>query len=63
MGGGDLNLKKSWHPATLANIEKVWLEEQKALEEEKKVVELEKELRKQREIEELRKMQEQATGK
>ncbi|XP_075579056.1 pre-mRNA-splicing factor CWC25 homolog isoform X3 [Pelecanus crispus] len=29
MGGGDLNLKKSWHPQTLRNVEKVWKAEQK----------------------------------
>jgi len=27
MGGGDLNMKKSWHPVLLKNQEKVWLKE------------------------------------
>jgi len=30
MGGGDLNMKKSWHPLLLKNQERVWLEEKKA---------------------------------
>jgi hypothetical protein len=31
MGGGDLNMKKSWHPLLLKNQERVWLEEEKAV--------------------------------
>lgn len=31
MGGGDLNMKKSWHPLLLKNQERVWLEEKKAV--------------------------------
>ncbi|XP_075027647.1 pre-mRNA-splicing factor CWC25 homolog isoform X2 [Calonectris borealis] len=40
MGGGDLNLKKSWHPQTLRNVEKVWKAEQKHEAERKKIEEL-----------------------
>lgn len=31
MGGGDLNMKKSWHPLLIKNQERVWLEERKAV--------------------------------
>lgn len=31
MGGGDLNMKKSWHPLLMKNQERVWLEEKKAV--------------------------------
>jgi len=31
MGGGDLNMKKSWHPVLLKNQEKVWLKEKEAV--------------------------------
>jgi hypothetical protein len=31
MGGGDLNMKKSWHPLLLKNQERVWLEEKKSV--------------------------------
>jgi hypothetical protein len=31
MGGGDLNMKKSWHPLLLKNQERVWIEEKKAV--------------------------------
>jgi hypothetical protein len=34
--GGDLNLKKSWHPVLMSNQKRVWAEENKALEERKK---------------------------
>ncbi|KAF9917463.1 RNA-splicing factor [Lobosporangium transversale] len=63
MGGGDLNLKKSWHPATFRNQEKVWKEERKAAEEEKKLQQLRKELEEERQIQELQRIQEQAGGK
>ncbi|KAJ7705972.1 Pre-mRNA splicing factor-domain-containing protein [Mycena rosella] len=33
MGGGDLNMKKSWHPLLLKNQERVWIEEKKAMQE------------------------------
>ena len=31
MGGGDLNMKKSWHPLLMKNQGRVWLEEKKAV--------------------------------
>ncbi|KAJ5242881.1 uncharacterized protein N7469_001208 [Penicillium citrinum] len=37
MGGGDLNLKKSWHPSLLRNQERVWQQEKQALEERKRI--------------------------
>lgn len=53
MGGGDLNLKKSWHPQTLRNVEKVWKAEQKAEVESKKIEQLRKELEEERAREEM----------
>ncbi|CAB3993304.1 Hypothetical predicted protein [Paramuricea clavata] len=53
MGGGDLNLKKSWHPQTLHNIEKVWKAEQKAEAETKKIEQLRRELDEERQREEM----------
>ncbi|XP_073539538.1 pre-mRNA-splicing factor CWC25 homolog isoform X2 [Phyllobates terribilis] len=55
MGGGDLNLKKSWHPQTLRNVEKVWKAEQRHEAEQKKIEELQKELREERAREEMQK--------
>ncbi|XP_062844183.1 pre-mRNA-splicing factor CWC25 homolog isoform X2 [Trichomycterus rosablanca] len=55
MGGGDLNLKKSWHPQTLKNIERVWKAEQKHEAEQKKIEELQKQLRDERAREEITK--------
>ncbi|XP_056136851.1 pre-mRNA-splicing factor CWC25 homolog [Lampris incognitus] len=55
MGGGDLNLKKSWHPQTMKNIERVWKAEQKYEAERKKIEELQKELREERAREEITK--------
>jgi len=55
MGGGDLNLKKSWHPSTMKNQERVWKAEQQKADEDRKVAELQKELREEREREFLRK--------
>ncbi|XP_051984965.1 pre-mRNA-splicing factor CWC25 homolog [Xyrauchen texanus] len=55
MGGGDLNLKKSWHPQTLKNIERVWKAEQKHEAERKKIEELQKELKNERAREEITK--------
>lgn len=34
--GGDLNLKKSWHPVLISNQRQVWEEENKALKKKKK---------------------------
>lgn len=61
MGGGDLNLKKSWHPQTMKNIERVWKAEQKHEAERKKIEELQKELRDERAREEITKFA-QETG-
>jgi hypothetical protein len=58
MGGGDLNLKKSFHPLTFRNQEKVWKEEHKAEEEQKKLEQLRKELEEERELQRLHKLQE-----
>ncbi|XP_068444683.1 pre-mRNA-splicing factor CWC25 homolog [Clinocottus analis] len=55
MGGGDLNLKKSWHPQTMKNIERVWKAEQKHEAECKKIEELQKELKDERAREEITK--------
>lgn len=61
--GGDLNLKKSWHPHLRKNQERVWKEEKSALEERKQIEKLRKEREEERQIEELQKMQEAAGGK
>lgn len=53
MGGGDLNLKKSWHPSTLRNIERVWKAEQKHEAEKQKIEQLQKELAEERAREEI----------
>ena len=63
MGGGDLNMKKSWRPLLLKNQERVWLEEKKALEEKKKLDQLRKEKEEERQLQELQRMQEEQTGK
>lgn len=60
MGGGDLNLKKRWHPSTRANLEKVYLAEIDAQKEQKKIEELQKEKRRERELLEIRKIKEAA---
>ncbi|XP_026158168.1 pre-mRNA-splicing factor CWC25 homolog [Mastacembelus armatus] len=59
MGGGDLNLKKSWHPQTMKNIERVWKAEQKYEAECKKIEELQKELKEERAREEITKYAEE----
>ncbi|KAF9814181.1 hypothetical protein IEO21_05250 [Rhodonia placenta] len=63
MGGGDLNMKKSWHPLLLKNQERVWLEEKKALEEKKKLDQLRKEKEEERQLQDLQRLQEEQTGK
>eukprot|EP00299_Pterocystis_sp_00344_P009070 c3688_g1_i1.p1 GENE.c3688_g1_i1~~c3688_g1_i1.p1 ORF type:complete len:356 (+),score=88.85 c3688_g1_i1:39-1106(+) len=60
MGGGDLNMKKSWHPLTWANQEKVWAAQQRAANEKKKLEEVQKILREERQIEDLRRIQREA---
>ncbi|KAG5292474.1 pre-mRNA-splicing factor CWC25 [Histoplasma ohiense] len=61
--GGDLNLKKSWHPVLQKNQERVWLEQKKALEERKRIEQMMKERQEERQIQELQEMQEAAGGK
>ncbi|XP_054505486.1 pre-mRNA-splicing factor CWC25 homolog isoform X1 [Agelaius tricolor] len=55
--GGDAfpvpNLKKSWHPQTLRNVEKVWKAEQKHEAERRKIEELQRELQEERAREEM----------
>ena len=51
--GGDLNLKKSWHPVLMSNQKRVWEEEKKALEERKKTDQRIKELKEERAKEEI----------
>lgn len=60
--GGDLNLKKSWHPVLMSNQKKVWEEEQKALEERKKIDQIMKERAEERQIQELEELQAAAGG-
>lgn len=61
--GGDLNLKKSWHPQLLINQKKVWEEEKRALEERKRIDQMMKERREERQIQALQQLQEAAGGK
>ncbi|KAI4117846.1 MAG: hypothetical protein LQ345_001995 [Seirophora villosa] len=61
--GGDLNLKKSWHPVLMSNQRRVWEEENKALEERKRIEQMMKERQEERQIQELQEMQEAAGGK
>ncbi|GAB7359807.1 hypothetical protein MBLNU230_g6976t1 [Neophaeotheca triangularis] len=63
MGGGDLNLKKSWHPNLMSNQTRVWQAEKQALEERKKTEQLIKERAEERQIQDLERMQEAAGGK
>ncbi|PBP24431.1 pre-mRNA-splicing factor Cwc25 [Diplocarpon rosae] len=51
--GGDLNLKKSWHPNLMSNQKRVWEEENKALEERKKTDLRIKELKEEQKKEEI----------
>ncbi|XP_026487484.1 pre-mRNA-splicing factor CWC25 homolog [Vanessa tameamea] len=53
MGGGDLNTKKTWHPSTMKNQERVWKAEQAAAEEKKRIIVLERERAQERDREEL----------
>ncbi|CAK1550070.1 unnamed protein product [Leptosia nina] len=53
MGGGDLNSKKSWHPSTMKNQERVWKAEQVAAEEKKRILELQQERTQERDCHEL----------
>ena len=48
--GGDLNLKKSWHPVLMSNQRKVWEEERNALQERKRIDQIMKERAEERQI-------------
>ena len=63
MGGGDLNMKKSWHPLLLKNQERVWQEENKAREERKRIEQKRKEIAEERQLQELQRLQESQGGK
>ncbi|KAJ1732511.1 RNA-splicing factor [Coemansia biformis] len=63
MGSGDLNMKKSWHPLTLANQWRVAEEKQKAQEEARRAAKLQKELREERHQEELERLNATVTKK
>ncbi|RBR25345.1 uncharacterized protein FIESC28_01782 [Fusarium coffeatum] len=63
MGGGDLNLKKSFHPSLQRNQRAVWEEEQKALAERKKTQQRINELREERAQEEVQRQLEAAGGR
>lgn len=60
--GGDLNLKKSWHPLLMSNQRRVWEEEQKALDERKRIEQMMKERQEERNLQEIQEMQEAAGG-
>lgn len=53
-------MKKSWHPQTMKNIERVWKAEQKHEAERKKIEELQKELKEERAREEITRFAEEA---
>ncbi|KAH8809608.1 Pre-mRNA splicing factor-domain-containing protein [Flagelloscypha sp. PMI_526] len=63
MGGGDLNMHKSWHPHRYQNRERVWKAENQALEERKKLHQLHKEREEERQLQELQRSHEERTGK
>ncbi|XP_053673110.1 pre-mRNA-splicing factor CWC25 homolog [Anopheles nili] len=56
MGGGDLNTKKSWHPNTMKNQERVWKAEQQEAAEKRRLNELRREIDEERSREELKHM-------
>src|ERR1700728_3491883 len=51
--GGDLNLKKSWHPVLMSNQRRGWEVEKKALDERKRTEQRIKELKEERAKEEI----------
>ncbi|KAF5966625.1 pre-mRNA-splicing factor CWC25 [Fusarium bulbicola] len=63
MGGGDLNLKKSFHPALQRNQQAVWAEEQKALAERKRTQQRIDEIKEELKNEEVQRKLEAAGGK
>jgi N-terminal domain of CBF1 interacting co-repressor CIR/Pre-mRNA splicing factor len=62
MGGGDLNLKKSWHPGRAANVTRLLKQEAKAREERKRIEERRREIAKELAMLEIQRKQE-ANGK
>ena len=48
------NMKKSWHPLTLQNLERVWKAEQKNEAEQKRIAELQQEIKEERAREEMK---------
>jgi Pre-mRNA splicing factor/N-terminal domain of CBF1 interacting co-repressor CIR len=64
MGGGDLNMKKSWHPLLQKNQEAVWKAETLAREERKRIEQKRKEIAEERQLLQLQRLQEsQGSGK
>ena len=63
MGGGDLNMKKSWHPLLRKNQEQVWQEENRARQERKRIEQKRKEIAEERQLQELQRLQESQGGK
>ncbi|KAJ2342790.1 RNA-splicing factor [Coemansia erecta] len=63
MGSGDLNMKKSWHPQTLANQRRVAEVKRKAEEEAQRAAKLQKELREERQREEMDRLNATVTKK
>jgi hypothetical protein len=63
MGGGDLNMKKSWHPLLQKNQERVWQEENRARDERKRIEQKRKEIAEERQLQELQRLQESQGGK
>lgn len=55
MGGGDLNLKKSWHPSTMKNMEKVRKAEQQNNQENKRIAELKRQIEMEKDREDMTK--------
>lgn len=49
--------KKTWHPSTLQNSERVWIAEQKDAAEKKRIEELTKQVREEQQVRELEEMQ------
>jgi len=62
MGGGDLNLKKSWHTGLLSNQRKVWEAEQQALSERKMIEQVRREREEERQMEEIARLAEESGG-
>lgn len=62
MGGGDLNMKKSWHPGLIKNRAQVWEDQHAALQERKRIEALKKEIEEERAANELQKLNEANGG-